>query len=604
MTGLLKNPGFLGRLTAALFVICLGSAPAAHAAVRGAQAALPSSQAMVGEAVQLQVQVATDKKEDLPWPKVEGLDAFTVSKSVSYSTNSSITVVNGAVSRTEQYITEFVLTLTPQRPGIFTIGPIRYDHKDFHQNLGSATLTVVKSEAGLSSQSSVSKARAYVGEQVLYTLRIVPKGDIQSITLPQDLQKLIGQKFFFQRVEKEINPHMATVDGRETRVFDIRIALFPLLAGPVALEGIPVEYRQVKRNGGGQGRSAMDELEDAFFGGGGRVITQTAMGAPLRLEAQPLPSGAPAGFTGSVGTYSITAKLDKSTAPTGDAVTLTITIRGNGQPKSVTRPVLPPLPAFEVYDPEVASVTVAEGASLWTTTTFKYVLIPARAGAQTIEGLSFSFFDPKRKGYVNAVAPRLSLRVTPGKAVAGGGSYGSQREISELGSDLRYLKTGGGDLHNEADLPYHHVGFFLLLLLPPLAFAGSMWQRRRRERLVSDTAFFRRSQAASKLRKRLKAARAARQAGEGREFYHALSEALIAFASDQFNQEFRGLKLPEALVRLRQGGASATTAEAYELLMQRCDFVLFAGVRPTDAEMGHDLEAGENLLALMDKELG
>ena len=325
----------------------------AEAIVRSAQAGLSTSQALVGEGVQLQVQVASDKKEDLPWPTVDGLEPFTVSKSVSYSSSSNVTIINGSVSRSEQFITVFVFTLTPQRGGSFTIGPIRFDYKDFHQDMGSAVLTVSKSESGLSTRSSVSKARAYVGEQVLFTLRIIPKEGVQSISLPQDLQKLIGQKFFFQQLDKEIAPHMATVDGRETKVFDIRIALFPLLAGPVALEGIPVEYRQVRRNSGSQGQSVMDALDDAFFGGGGgRVVTQTALAAPLRMEAVALPAGAPAGFTGSVGNYTISTRLDKATAATGDAVTLTITIRGNGQPKSITRPVLPPLPNFEIYDPE------------------------------------------------------------------------------------------------------------------------------------------------------------------------------------------------------------------------------------------------------------
>jgi len=600
--------GIFKKILLPLATVLLTLGAPAHAAVRGAQAGLSASQAMVGEAIQLQVQVASDKKEDLPWPKVDGLDAFTVTKNVSYSSSSNITVINGSVSRTEQYITDFVFTLTAQKPGSYTVGPIRYDYKDFHQDLGSASLSVTKSESGLSTHSSVSKARSYVGEQVLYTLRIVPKEGVQSISLPQDLQKLIGQKFYFQQLDKEIAPHMATVDGRETRVFDIRIALFPLLAGPAALEGIPVEYRQVKRNPAAQqGQSVMDAFADAFFGGGdGRVITQTAMAAPLRMEAQALPAGAPAGFTGSVGSYSLSAKLDKATAATGDAATLTITIRGNGQPKSVTKPVLPPLPAFEVYDPEVSTVTAVEGASLWTTTTFKYVLIPAREGAQVLDGIAFPYFDPKRRAYVTASASALHLRVTPGKVVAGGGTFVAQREISQLGADIRYLKTdlgANGALRDDSDLPYHHAGFFGLILLPPLALAGAVWVRRRRDRMDSDTAYSRRTLAAAKLRKRLKAARAARQAGEGREFYRALSEALVAFASDKINQEFRGLTLPEARARLEQRGAAPDTAAQYDALMQRCDFVLFAGIRAADEEMGRDLDSGEKLLALLDKEL-
>lgn len=594
------------RFALGLALLAALGAPRVAAAVRGAQFGISTSQAFVGEAVQLQVQVSSDKKEDLPWPKVEGLEPFTVTRNASYSSSSNITVVNGAVSRNEQFITDFIYTLTPRKSGTFTIGPIRYDHKDFHQDLGSAVLTVSKSETGLSTRSSVSKGRAFVGEQVLFTLRIVPKEGVQSISLPQDLQKLIGQKVFFQQLDKEIAPHTATVDGRETRVFDIRIALFPLIAGPLALEGIPVEYRQVRRSPGSQGQSMMEAFEDAFFGGGGgRVVTLTAMAAPLRMEALPLPPGAPPGFTGSVGNYSLSARLDKNAAAAGDAVTLTIRIRGNGQPKSITRPVLPPLPYFEVYEPEESTETVVEGASLWTTKTFKYVLIPSREGVQTLRGISFPYFDPQRRSYLTAEAPALTLKVTPGKAGPAGG-FVAQREISELGSDIRYLKqlpSGDALLRDEADLPYHHAGFYGLVLLPPLALAGAFALRRRRYRLRSDTAYSRRAQAASKLRKRLKAARAAQAAGQGREFYRALSESLLAFAGDKLNQEFRGLTHPEATLRLERRGAAAETAAAYEALMQRCDFVLFAGMQPSGEEMRRDLEAGESLLGRLDKEL-
>ena len=60
---------------------------------------------------------------------------------------------------------------------------------------------------------------------------------------------------------------------------------------------------------------------------------------------------------------------------------------------------------------------------------------------------------------------------------------------------------------------------------------------------------------------------------------------------------------PEARMRLAQRGAAEETAAAYDTLMQRCDFVLFAGIRPSDAEMNTDLEAGEKLLDRLDKEL-
>jgi hypothetical protein len=595
-----SNPLFLLLLAA----LCLAPA-AALAAVLSADAALSATRVVTGEAFRLTVRVTSDKRENLPWPVVEGLDPFTVSKTTGTSSSSQTTVINGTVSRSESYVTDFVYTLTAREGGSYTVGPIRYVHNDFERDLGRAAVTVAKADPGIATRTSVSKPRAYAGEQVLYTLRIIPGEGVQSINLPQDLQKRVGDKFYFQQLDSEIQRRTAEVDGRETAVYDVRIALFPLIAGPAVLEGIPVEYRRVR-----PGAAEAQSMFDAFFGNGAALITQTAVAAPLRLQVAPLPSGAPTGFTGSVGQYSLKASLDKAVTAAGEPVTLTVTIRGNGQPKSITRPVLPDLPGIEVYDPEESGASAAEGAMLWTTRTFKYVLIPGREGNASLGAVSFPYFDPARGVYARAESAPLTLRVTPGKPGAAPSPYAAGRAISEIGSDIRHIMTNVDALRNDADLPYRHAGFWFLALLAPLALAGAAIFRRRADRLRTDAAWSRRTRAGTALKRRLKDAReamraaaAAPEGGSPRDFYRALSEAVTAFPSDKLNREFRGLTLSEAVTTLAAKGARRETIEAYDALLQRCDLVQFAGLSPMAEEMLRDIEAAESLLERLDKEL-
>ncbi len=571
--------------------------PPARAELLSAAASLSASNVVTGEAFQLRVRITTDKKENVSWPVVEGLEPFSVTRSTATSTSSQTTIVNGAVSNSTSFVTDFIFSLTAQEGGTYTLGPITHVYGNAARDLGRAVVTVTKTEPALSMRSSLNKQRLYAGEQVLYTLRIMPKDGVQSIDRPDDLQKRIGEKFYFHQLDQEIVRKTATVEGRETQVYDVRIALFPLLSGPARLEGISITYRQL-RPGVSQGQTFFD----MFFGGGGSVVTQTATASPLRVNITPLPPGAPPDFTGSVGSYSVKASLNQAVVAAGEPVTLTVTVRGNGNPRSITRPTLPDLPHFEVYDPEESGGSAPEGAALWTTRTFKYVLIPGREGSHELGRVGFPYFDPARGVYARAESAPLTVRVTPGKVAAPASPLASQREITALGADIRHIKTGG-HLRDESSLPLSSPVFHGLVLLPPLALAGAFFVRRRRALLRSDAALSRRTRAGSERRRRLREARKALDNGQARDFYRALAEAVVAFPSDKLNREFRGLTIPEGMVLLSARGATPETATAYDNLMQRCDFVLFAGMMPPAEEMRRDFESAEALLARMDKEL-
>jgi len=596
-----RNSFFTAILAGIFAVLTLGMSPVW--AALSAEASLSTNQeVMTGEAFELQVQVSDDKKEDLPWPQVQGLDPFQVSKNTSTSSSSQMTIINGHISQSNSYVTTFVYTLTAQQPGTYPIGPIHYAYKDFQQDLGSATITVTKAVAGLSTQSLLSKRKAYVGEQVLYTLRITAKEGVQSINPPDSLQKLIGERFYFEPLDKTIAPRAETVNGQQVKIFDIHIALFPLITGTADMEGIPVEYQVIRRSRPSGGQSMFDMFQDNFFSGA-NVITQKALAEPVKMEVQALPPGTPAGFTGTVGQCFLSAKVDKSSVAAGDALTLTVTIRSNGQPKSLTKPVLPDLQDFETFDPEESSSSDLQGNTLWTTKVFKYALVPHRQGVYKLSGIAFPYFDPERGAYEQAESPPLDIQVSPGQENMPMSSPLAQNEITDLGSDIRHIKTDVTYLKNEGDLPSHHVWFGALFLVSPLAFAGALALRRRRDRLRTDAAFLRKTQAGSKMRRRFKEAQQALAAGKPREFYHGLSEAVMGFASDALNQEFRGMTLGEAVEALARRGAKPETLSTYESLMHRCDFGQFAGLNPSQAELKSDLDAAGRLLEQLDREI-
>ncbi len=578
--------------------------PVARAEIQ-AQAQINTQEAGVGEPITLTVQVQTDEKpENLPWPDIKGLEPFTVQKKSNTSHSSSTTIVNGQVSSQTFYVVTYTYNLTAQKPGTFTIGPIRYTHKGFDRNFGQTTVTIEKQQSSLAIQPLVNKRKAYVGEQVVYTLRIIPQAGVQSINLTQDLQKLIGSRFYFQRLENKVEPKTIPVNGQPTKVFDIGIALFPLLSGATKLEGIPVQYQQVargqRRRGGGG--SVFDMFEDEFFGGA-RLVTLEAVSSAVDVEAMPLPTPAPKGFSGSVGDYTLTATLDRTDLPSGEAVTLTLTVRGNGQPKSIGTPQLPDLSAFEVFNPEEESGTQVRDGQMWSWKTFKYVIVPKRKGDYRIDPVTYPYFQPSQNAFLQAKSEPLTVHVTQGKEnEVVSGRVMSQQEIAEIGSDIRHILTDEA-LMREDDFLYRQSGFWFLWGLSPTAFAAALFLRRRRQQLSTDAKLKRRSEAGSQLRKRLREADAALSRKDAKGFYRELALALQGFVSDKLSIEFRGLTLEDAKARLVEASVAIESVTAWQTLMQECDYGQFAGLGADAASMQKARENGEQLLRRLDKEM-
>jgi hypothetical protein len=128
--------------------------------------------------------------------------------------------------------------------------------------------------------------------------------------------------------------------------------------------------------------------------------------------------------------------------------------------------------------------------------------------------------------------------------------------------------------------------------------------RTRSRRLASDATLKRKTLAGPQLKRRLKEAGDALKERDARGFYKSLSQAVVGFASDKTNVEFRGLTLEEAQARLRAKGAGEAAAAEYAKVLQACDFGQFGGGDRDEKAWKESLAGAENLLRRLDRELG
>jgi len=207
---------------------------------------------------------------------------------------------------------------------------------------------------------AVEPSDAWVGQQLLYRLRILRRADVTSLRFADELA------FPSFRVEwlpgQTLDPGIRGV-GDHALVVEERRALFPVRAGTLAIPAARIEC---------QGERERSEIEVP----------------PSSVAVRELPPGAPS----VVGPVAIGARLARERIALGDSVALTVTLRGEANLWDAA----PPLGALDGIDvhPHAPVLEREPGQRLALARSFTYDLVPRRTGALEIPALRVAWTDP------------------------------------------------------------------------------------------------------------------------------------------------------------------------------------------------------------------
>ena len=127
------------------------------------------------------------------------------------------------------------------------------------------------------------------------------------------------------------------------------------------------------------------------------------------LRVLDLPPGAPAGFTGAVGTFEISAALASDTFHAGEPTTLKLSVRGRGSFSRLSVTGLPPnddLGTYGVTSTFTPGATPTAGEKV-----FSQTIAPRRAGTTSVPALSLSYLDPHERRYVTRHTAPMPITV-------------------------------------------------------------------------------------------------------------------------------------------------------------------------------------------------
>jgi hypothetical protein len=535
------------------------------------------------------------------------------------NTSTSMQFVNGQFSSSVTY--SYILQAT--EAGKFTIGPASVEASGRVLTTAPFIMEVSKTppkpkqqagggDAGMNLgddlfvRASVDRSRVTQGQQLNLTYRLYTRVNVLSYAIGKN-PAMTG--FWSEEIENPKNIELATetIEGKQYRVGVIRrMALFPTQSG--TLEISPLEVQTTL-----QVRSRSADPFDAFFRDPfGREVQYAVRTEPVKVKVDPLPPGAPPGFKGAVGSFTMTAGVDRPDAKTNEPVSYKVRIAGTGNVKLLEAPVLDLPKDFEQYTPKVSETISREKGKVSGSKTFEYLLIPRYPGKRTIKPVSFSYYNLEAGEYRTLTSPAIQLNVVQGAAgpsplVAGGVQSG----VELLNQDIRFIKLSTGPLRPRSDSFPGLPAALMMGVLPLAAVVGAFVYARRRRAVLLDEAGFRNRRAlrvarsglrrASELLK--KGSEAVAPPASRAEFYAEVSRALWKYLGDKLGIPPSGLSIDGTAEELGRRSVPPETIAAVRSLLESCEMARFAPAGLDPAGMKRTYDDATRIIVAIEKGL-
>src|SRR5213080_803455 len=423
------------RILLAGFAVIVGAA-LAHADAPSVTAVLGSSQATVGETVELQIKV-TGPGDARP-PEEISIDGLEIH---STGTSRQFEIHNFATSSSVTYN----YTILPLRAGRFTIPPqiIRAGGQvlktpELALNVADTAGQATSSRPGRANQRQsttagdlvfaeliVPKKTAYVGEIVPVQIRMGFDARVHPrLTEPPDIT---GQGFTAQKLQQS-SQNLETINGRPFEVVTFKTAIAAARAGKFEIGPVKAKAQVVvpRRRNAPRSRSPFDlfDLDDPFsdpffsnpFAQLGERRDIQIKSEPVALEVKPLPPKAPPSFSGAIGNFTMTTDAKPKSVQVGDPITVTAAISGRGNFDRVNAPVVEDERGWHKYPPS-SKFKQDDEVGISGTKTFDTVFSPNEK-KQTVPVLAFSYFDPVKEQYMTLHSEAIAISVQGGVAAA------------------------------------------------------------------------------------------------------------------------------------------------------------------------------------------
>ena len=500
------------------------------------------------------------------------------------STQTSMTIINGAMSKTMTYTYRLLATKT----GKFTIQPatIKVNGKIIRSN--SVKIEVLKADQKKASEADdmfveikVSHEDAYVGQQLFVDYIIFTTKDVRSFN-PIDESAYDG--FFSVNTNNRESTKRIIRDGKEyfTKSM-IKRMLYPQQTGTYTVGPTNIELGVLADKD--QNRGGL------FFRPRTRPVNVLSNAVDIRVRN--LPASSNPAFANAIGKYTMRASIDSRKVTTDDAITITMEVNGNGDPKLVTPPAFINEEEFDIYDPNIIVDDWARDKKTHRKV-FEYQVVPKKPGTFLVTP-EFEYFNVDSSKYITLKANPTRIIVTQGVGNKDAALFEEKNIIS-----LNPIKTstsfseGTGSFHRS--MPY----WFLLGMGLLSMFVTGGIQYRRKKSGALDPELIRREKAQRVAMEKLNKAAAYKSSGESSKFYEEIIRAEKEYLADKFSIPATYLSKTSIEESLREKGVADVTINELVSLFNTCEMNLYAGGQ-SETSMQESFQTAERIITQLEQ---
>ncbi len=411
---------------------------------------------------------------------------------------------------------------------------------------------------------SANKKRVHEQEPILLTYKVYTQVDLTQ--LQGKMPDLTGFHTQELPLPQQKSFSVETIDGKQYRTVTwSQYVMYPQMTGKLEIPSITFKGIVIQRN------RNIDPFE-AFFNGGSAYteVKRDVVAPSITIQVDPLPDR-PAGFSGGVGQFKVSATADKTEVKAGDPVNIRVAISGTGNLKLLKQPVLETPKDFDKYDPKVTDKTKLTQRGLEGSMIYDYLVVPRNQGKYTIPAIQFTYYDTATNTYKTASTQPIELNVLKGNGRSTVADFSSNAD-----NDIHALKTGNSSMTR---LDYYLFGsarYLAWILLPLLVFCVLVFIFRKRALDNANIVRAKGRKANKVATRRLRLASKLMEKGEQEKFYDEVLRALWGYVGDKLNIPVEKLSRENISEKLSERGIDETTIASFVEAIDECEYARYA----------------------------